>query len=153
ASVIDGSLRIGLILQHQLKAESSEVLEELLLQKDEDQIVSERAIYKRALRDGVIDDNLFQRLEGLYAKRNRVVHRYIISDLTTRQVLEIGTEFEQVLPAVNAAVGALEALQIERGIGMTKGGQLPGLNRLLAEMSTAKHGDPQLATLLKNRGT
>jgi|ERR1700693_809673 len=153
ASVIDGSLRLGLILQHQLKTQSAEVLDNLLLQTDGDQIVSERKLYRRALREGVIDSTLSQDLEDLYTKRNRVVHRYIISDLTTREVLKIATEFERILPVVNAAVGALEALQVERSVGMTRSGELPGLGRALAEMSAEKHGDPHLATLLKSNGT
>ena len=72
ASVIDGSLRIGLILQHQLETRSSALLDELLLQTDADAIVSEREIYRRAAQQGVIDGNLAHVLEELYTKRNRV---------------------------------------------------------------------------------
>jgi hypothetical protein len=74
ASVIDGSLRISLILQHQLKTQSSELLEDLLLQTDADPIVSERTIYRRAEQEGVINSELARKLEELYTKRNRVVH-------------------------------------------------------------------------------
>lgn len=153
ASVIDGSLRIGLILQHQLKTQSSELLEELLLQTEADPIVSEREIYRRAALEGIIDGDLARKLEDLYTKRNRVVHRFIISELTTHEVLQIATEFEQTLPAVNAAVGALEARQVEHGIGMSRSGELPGLGRRLGDMNAKKHGNPLLAKLLRNGGS
>jgi len=150
ASVIDGALRIGLILQHQINTQSSELLEELLLQTDSDPIVSEREIYRRAAREGVIDGALARKLEELFRKRNRVVHRFIISELTTHQVFEIAAEFEQVLPAVNAAVGTVEARQVELGVGMSRSGELPGLGRRLGEMSAKKHGNPLLAKLLRD---
>ena len=129
ASVIDGALRIGLILQHQLQTQSSEPLEDLLLQTETDPIVSEREIYRRAARDAVIDSGLSHKLEDLYSMRNRVVHRFIISEITTQQVLQIATEFEQTLAAVNAAVGLLEAKQVELSVGMSRSGELPGLGR------------------------
>ncbi len=153
ASVIDGALRIGLILQHQLKTGSSELLEELLLQTDDDRIVSEREIYRRAAQEGVIHAGLRQKLEDLYRRRNRVVHRFIVSELTTHEVLQIAMDFEQILPAVNAAVGALEARQVELGVGMSRSGELPGLGRRLGEMSEKKHGNPLLAKRLRNGGS
>src|SRR5437899_2450542 len=68
ASVIDGALRMGLILQQQLRTRSSALLEELLLQTDTDPILSEREIYRRAAREGVIDIELSRKLEDLYSK-------------------------------------------------------------------------------------
>lgn len=153
ASVIDGALRIGLILQHQIKTRSSELLEELLLQTDTDPIVSEREIYRRAAWEGVIDSGLAEKLEALYTKRNRIVHRFIINELTTHQVFEIAAEFKQTLLAVNAAVGAMEAKQVELGVGISRSGELPGLGRRLGEMSAKKHGNPLLAKLLRDGGS
>jgi len=152
ASIIDAALRIGLILQHQLRTSSTEILEDLLLQSPEDRIISEREIYRRARQENVIDEDLFQKLETLYSKRNRVVHRYVISELATIQVLEIASEFEQTLSVISTAVGVLEARQAESGVGITKTGKLPGLGRALAEMSAEKHGDNRLARLLESGG-
>lgn len=152
ASIVDGALRIGLILQHQLLSESTEVPDDLLFQSVGDRSIAEREIYSRARRQGVIDDRLFEKLEALYDKRNRVVHRYIISELTTLEVFEIASQFERTLPLVNAAVAALEARQAERGIGMAREGELPGLGRALREMSAEKHGHMGLAKLLDGEG-
>lgn len=49
ASIIDGLLRIGLTLKHQLETKSNDILESLLYQFDEDRIIPERKIYKMAL--------------------------------------------------------------------------------------------------------
>jgi hypothetical protein len=148
ASIIDGHLRMGLIFTHQLKTGSSELLEELLQQTDDGPIINEHEIYKRAKQQGVIDDDLFNKLESLYKKRNRVIHRYIISGLTTYEVLQIAVEFEQILPTVETIVGNLEAKQEQLGIGMSRSGEMPGMGRRLGDMSANKHGNPVLAKRL-----
>jgi hypothetical protein len=84
AAVIDGSLRIGLILQHQIETKSEEVLEDLLYQGADDRGFPERQVYRRARETGFIDDGLYRELHDLYDQRNRVVHRYIISEFPTR---------------------------------------------------------------------
>lgn len=100
----------------------------------------------------MIDDSLFEKLEALYDKRSRVVRRYIISELTTLEVFEIASQFEQTLPLVNGAVAALEVRQVERQIGIAREGELPGLGRALREMSAEKHGHTGLAKLLGGEG-
>jgi len=119
AAIIDGMLRIGLILQHQIHTRSNELLEGLLYQSDEDKIVSEKAIYQRALDAEVIDRETFDLLHRLYDKRNRVIHRYIISEITTREVLSIAIEFDSMGRRVSRAISKIEARQTELGVGMT----------------------------------
>lgn len=153
ASVVDGALRIALILQHQLETASSAVLDELLFQSDEDRIISERAIYRRALDCGVIDQPLLERLENLYTKRNRVIHRYVISDITTKQVFEIAREFEEIIPVISGVTGRLEAEQIRRGVRMTRAGSREDKSFIFDEMSAKKHGDSTLAYGLRKKAT
>ncbi len=147
ASVIDATLRVGLILQHQLDRKSSELTEELLLQTPDGTKIPERAIYKRALERGVIDQSLFDQLEELYRDRNRVVHRYIISEITSEEALNIACRFERILPLVSSAVGELEARQIDQGVGMTErvAGEPEDVRTYIAEMAVLKHGHPALA--------
>ncbi len=57
-AVIDASLRIGLILQHQIKTRTVEILDSLLYQADEDRIVSERQIYTLALKESILSQDL-----------------------------------------------------------------------------------------------
>ena len=49
AAVIDGTLRMGLILKHQLETNTNDLLEEFLYQEEEEKGISEREIYRRAL--------------------------------------------------------------------------------------------------------
>jgi uncharacterized protein YutE (UPF0331/DUF86 family) len=153
ASVVDGALRIALILQHQLETASTAVLDKLLFQSDEDRIISERAIYRRALDCGVIDQLIFDRLENLYTKRNRVIHRYVISEITTKQVFEIARGFEEIIPVISGVTGRLEAEQIRRGVGMTRAGSLEDKSFSFDEMSAKKHGDSTLAYGFSKKAT
>lgn len=140
-SIIDGLLRMGLVLQHQIETSSTHIPEELLLQGELDAAaVSEREIYKLSLAAGVIDASLFDRLNVLYSERNRVVHRYVISDITTENVFNTAQRFEDVIPLVNGAVYAVEERQIELGVGMTtRGGHLMG-ERGIVDWASSKHG-------------
>ena len=155
ASVIDASLRIGLILKHQLETKTKDILEELLFQTDEDKIISERVIYKRSLKKKIISKELFEKLELLYQKRNRVIHRYIISGITTKEVLEIGIAYERIISSVNQAVKEIEEEQIKLGIGMTVAGSPStpkgNLEEIFDEMSSKKHDSPVLTHAFKNK--
>ena len=153
AAIIDGMLRIGLILQHQIHTRSDELLEELLYQSDEDKIVSERAIYQRALDAEVIDPETFDLLQGLYGKRNRVVHRYIISEITTKEVLFTAIEFSSMVRRVSQAIWKIEARQIELGVGMTREMEIRTTIDDLMKMSERKHGGKDLAERLREEGT
>ena len=153
-AVIDASLRVGLILQHQIKTRTDEILDSLLYQTDEHRIVSERQIYGMALQEDILSQDLFDKLESLYKKRNRVVHRYIISDITTEQVLDIGIQYEQNIPLVSEAVGKLEQRQIETRVGMTvvtDGASKAEMETLFDKMSAEKHGNPILTHSLRRK--
>ena len=118
-SIIDALLRIAIILNNQLKSKSKDIIDEILYQTDEDKIVSERKIYKWAWKERIITKSLFDMLENLYKKRNRIIHRYIISDISTRQVLDVGIQYERIIPLILERVEKLEERQIELGVGMT----------------------------------
>ena len=151
ATVIDGALRIGLILKRQTVAGTSEIVPELLYQADDDKPVSERAVYRLARERDVIDQALFEKLELLYQQRNRVVHRYIISELTTQDVLNIALDYEDAMGDVSAAVGELENEQLREGVGMTRSEDLTFELKDLFELSKDKHGGVQLASRLRGK--
>jgi hypothetical protein len=155
ASVIDGKLRIALVLKNQIDKNNNEILDELIFQAKEDKIISEREIYKRALNDNIIKKDLFRELEYLYKQRNRVVHRYIISDIKTDEVYNIGIRYAKIIPLISQEVRKLEDKQIEMGVGMTvSGSEVPGVTResvrsQLKRMSDIKHGNIDLAKKIK----
>ena len=154
AAVIDGCLRIGLILDHQIRTKSEDVPTELLYQGDDDRAVTERKVYRRALDNAVISKELVNELDELYSQRNRVVHRYIISDITTEQVFLIDHRYEEAIPKVYAAVWALEDKQIRLGVGMTRRAEKSDdMEEEIRRMTDAKHAAEWLARPFRKRST
>ena len=150
ASIIDASLRIGVILKHQLDTESNELFTDMLYQGASDKPLSEKCIYDRALKNGVIDQGLHDTLYRLYDDRNRVIHRYIISEITTNEVLMIVQSYEDVRKRVAAQVNDLEQLQTQRGVGMTVRNTGQKQAASVTQMADAKHGNSTLAEKLKS---
>lgn len=155
AIVIDCALRMALILKNQLEKQSNDIMNNLLFQSNEDKIVSEREIYKRSLDKNIISSDLFNQLESLYKMRNKVVHRYIISNITTDKVYNIAMQYEKIVPFIAQVTRELEEKQITLGIGMTiKGSDVPekfrdNVESRFESMSQEKHGDLNLARKLK----
>ena len=143
ANLVDAFLRISIILQYQIINNTSNIIDELLFQ-DGDTKISEREIYNRSLNDKVIGEPLYKLLDDdLYKKRNKVIHRYIISEITSRNVKEIAENYEKVLIQIKVIVRDLELQQIRTGRGMTTSASL-SLNEetltLIEKLSDAKHG-------------
>ncbi|HUI29695.1 MAG TPA: hypothetical protein VLX91_05725 [Candidatus Acidoferrales bacterium] len=154
-SVVDALLRTGLVLKHQLASKTNDIPTQFVYQGDDDRIIAERAIYKQALENNVIPQDQFDQLEDLYARRNKVVHTYIISEITTDQVLQIAIEYQQIIDAINAQIRKLEDEQIQLGVGMTVAENRSSSGLQTTDMSAVqwlvdeKHGNPNLAKNLK----
>jgi hypothetical protein len=155
-SIVDGLLRMGLVLKHQLDSHSSEIPTELIYQAYDAKIISERIIYKKALEKFIIAHDHFVRLKDLYTRRNKVVHRYIISEITTDQVLQIASDYQEIIDVIEDQIRQLENQQIESSVGITVSGrQVPNEVRskgkaYIQEMADEKHGHPKLAENLKS---
>lgn len=151
-SVIDGLIRVGLILQHQLDTKSRDIPIELVYQSEQGKIITERDIYKSASEKNILTNEQFDLLEELYKRRNKVVHRYIISEITTDQVLQIANEYQGLIEVISAVIYKLEEKQIKLGVGITVNGpdMLPEHHKMLVqEMANEKHAHPILAKNLK----
>ncbi len=68
-----------------VRYESCNIPTELIYQSEQCKIITERAIYKSALEKNILTNEQFNSLETLYERRNKVIHRYIISEITTDQ--------------------------------------------------------------------
>jgi hypothetical protein len=137
ANLIDGSLRIGLILREQMNSKSNTIDESLLTQRDTDRPLSERAVYTMCLDAGVIDQSIYQQLSDAYDKRNKCIHRYLLSDINYDYATMLVFELDNILEKVKAAIGYLEQCQIEHGIGITAKGSAP-TKAYLIEFAKAK---------------
>ena len=119
ANLIDGALRVGLILKDQLESASSRIDESLLRQTDDDPIISERRIYKMALERGVITSIVYDKLSDAYDLRNKCIHRYLLCSITYDDVTGLVFQMAELKQEVRDAVFRLEREQIEKGVGMT----------------------------------
>ena len=122
SNIIDGALRVGLILKAQLDSGTNEIDDSLLKQAETDPKMPERAIFQRCLANGVIDTTLFDTLTALYEKRNRCIHRYLLTDIDYDYATSLVFDLDAALKAVNDAIYRLEREQIEKSVGMTTSG-------------------------------
>jgi len=121
ANQIDAQLRIGLILKQQLIQNNSAIDLKFLYQGNTDKIITEKEVYRQAMGLKIIDNEIYKALIDLYGERNKVVHRYIISDITTIQIDTVARRYYRLSEEVKNAIVRLEDEQIQKGIGMTVG--------------------------------
>jgi uncharacterized protein YutE (UPF0331/DUF86 family) len=122
ASQIDGLLRTGIVLQNQINNNNSEIEKEWIYQGLTDRKKSEKDVYKKAKELGIINKDIFDELYKLYDDRNRVIHRFVISEITLAEVENISYTYYQMQQKINAIVYKIESKQIELGVGMTRSG-------------------------------
>tara|TARA_R110002072_G_scaffold302818_1_gene488941 strand:- start:2169 stop:3179 length:1011 start_codon:yes stop_codon:yes gene_type:complete len=121
ANQIDAYLRLAIIMKKQLKNKNDEIDISLLYQGENDKAIFEKRIYKIAKDLGILDLTLFNRLETLYNKRNKTVHRYIISDLRTRDIDDLSIEYVFISEEIRLINEKLENEQFEEKIGIYGG--------------------------------
>lgn len=119
ANQIDALLRIGIVLKSQLLNRNNEINSEWIYQGKTDKKKSEKDIYQKALDFKFIDQATFDSLYKLYEDRNRVIHRFIISEITLSEVEEIAFKYYKQLQIINKIIYDLESEQINQGVGMT----------------------------------
>jgi hypothetical protein len=116
---IDALLRIAIVLKSQIINGDSKIESEWIYQGLTDKKKSEKDIYKKALELHIIDQDKLDLLYNLYDDRNRVIHRFIISDITLAEVEEIAFAYYQMQTSIGKLVYNIEAEQISLGVGMT----------------------------------
>jgi hypothetical protein len=139
---IDALLRIGLILDAQLKEDNTLVIDELLYQGVSDKTITEKEIYIRSLSNNIIKRELKDELDKLYTERNKVIHRYIISDLKTSEIQNTAIKYARIKETIQGIIVELENEQIRTHRGMIR--QKPyiedyDLNSVIANMEKLKH--------------
>jgi len=118
---IDAFLRMSVVLKKQLINKTNEVDIGLLFQGESDSPIMERKIYKQAKDLGIISQETYENLENLYKERNKVIHRYIISDFKTKYLYDIAFHYEKICEEVRLKLKAIEDEQFSEGVGIYKG--------------------------------
>lgn len=150
ANRIDALLRLALILKKQLQDSTDAIDIKFIFQGEEDKPIFEKAIYEQALTDEVIEESLFKRLMNLYELRNKVVHRYIISNLKTNDIIKLVADYMDIHKIIGSKVEVLEQEQFTKGIGIYGDGNNPKdpidtarMKGLLTELHE-KHANTQI---------
>jgi hypothetical protein len=82
-----------------------------LFQADGEKGIMERKVFEDALKSQVIDVETFDSLNELYNLRNRVIHRYIISDIKSRDLVEIAERYLSALEIIRLILRDFEQKQ------------------------------------------
>lgn len=122
ATQIDSILRTAIILQLQINNGNSEIDKQWIYQGLRDRRKSEKDIYRKALELNIITEEINTELYKLYDDRNRVIHRFVISEITLAEVENIAYEYSKMSERINKILYDIEALQIERNVGITRKG-------------------------------
>lgn len=125
---IDSLLRIGIVLKRQLMNRNDTIEREWIYQGLTDKKKSEKDMYQKAKELGIIGQDIFDTLYKLYEHRNRVIHRFIISEITLAEVEQIAYNYHEIREKVKIIVDDIEGEQIKQNVGMTilKPGDHPG---------------------------
>lgn len=142
-SLIDGLLRIALVLDKQLTGSPDGDIESYIQQVTEGPKFSEKMIYQEARRRNLIDDAMRDEIIELYDKRNAIIHRFFLNGMTYASLGPLLDRYELIYHACYTLVNALEERQLAEGKGMTKQGQRGNRQPVIEQMVKMKLGfDP-----------
>ena len=128
ANQIDAVLRQSIILNQQIQNKNNDIEISLIFQKESDRPIMEKTVYQRALNAGLISQSQFDKLYRLYGERNKVVHRYIISDLRTDEIVRLVIEYSEIYDELSDKLIEFEQKQYKEQIGIYSGDTRPGEN-------------------------
>jgi len=118
ANQIDAYLRLSIVIAKQIKAQTNDIDVKYFFQADGEWGIMERKIYEHAKEFGIIDDEKFDELNALYQLRNRVIHRYVISNIKTRDLVEIATRYLKSLESTRLILATFENKQANEDYGV-----------------------------------
>jgi uncharacterized protein YutE (UPF0331/DUF86 family) len=117
ANQIDAYLRLCIVHKIQIIKNTSLFELSYLYQGENDKPLMEKKIYNKAKEMDILSEEQHSKLYQLYDLRNKVVHRYIITDIKTRELIEIGYEYEVVCEEIRLILADIETEQFEKKVG------------------------------------
>lgn len=142
---IDSLLRISIVLKKQISNNNDTIEREWIYQGHNDKKKSEKNIYKAALTLGVISEELYKSLFELYEDRNRIIHRFVISEITLAEVEQIVYKYHFLREEIKTIVSGIEAEQLKLNVGMVtvnredKGNKSQHLKNIFAKIGTLSY--------------
>jgi len=123
AALVDGFCRICLVLKEQFEKKNGDINQKYIYQHDDEPNFNERKIFGLVFEKKIIDKNLFKELNTLYDIRNKVIHRFFISEVEYSHLEIVCTRYEKVYEQLRKITYDLESEQIKQGVGMTISGK------------------------------
>ncbi|TXI68922.1 MAG: hypothetical protein E6Q46_00420 [Flavobacterium sp.] len=117
ANQIDAYLRLCIVFKYQILENSNLFKLDYLYQHEDDRPIFEKKIYSKALEMHIISIEQYNNLYNLYDLRNKVVHRYIITDIKTIELTQIALQYELLCEEIRLILEKIELEQFEKGIG------------------------------------
>jgi hypothetical protein len=117
ANQIDAYLRLCIAFKFQIIENTALFKLEYLYQGENDRPLTEKKIYDKAKEMGILSDDQHKKLYMLYDLRNKVVHRYIITDIKTIELLKIAYEYELLCEEIRLVLRNIETEQFEKKVG------------------------------------
>ncbi|QYJ67836.1 hypothetical protein [Flavobacterium litorale] len=114
---IDAYLRLCIVLRLQIINKTDLFEIKYLYQQVNDKPIMEKKIYDEAKKMNIILEYQHKKLYQLYNLRNKVVHRYVITDIKTFELLEIAYKYEQLCEDIRIILSKIETEQYENKIG------------------------------------
>lgn len=118
ASVIDAYLRLALVIKKQIENSTNDIELNYIYQADNEKGLLERQIYQHAVNANIIDKSLHDELKDLYQLRNRVIHRYVISNIKTVDLAMISGRYIETTEKVRLILNELENQQTKEKYGL-----------------------------------
>ena len=118
ANQIDAYLRLSIVIAKQISSKTNDIDVKYFFQADGEWGIMERKIYEHATEVGVIDDKTSDELDALYQLRNRVIHRYIISNIKTRDLVEISVRYLEAVESIRLILEKFENMQANEEYGV-----------------------------------
>ena len=118
ANQIDAYLRLSLVIAKQLNEQTNNIETRYLFQADGERGIMERKVFDDAVEFDVIDQETFDNLSELYDLRNRVIHRYIISNIRTRDLVDIASRYLNALEKTRLILRDFEQRQADKLFGV-----------------------------------
>lgn len=121
ATLIDGLLRLSLIMKQQLDTKKEIVDSMLIYQaKRQKKYISEREVYKKAVSEKIITKAILRKLNSLYDHRNIIVHRYLISDIKTKEVIQIAQKYVKMYLIIKERHRVIHDKLVSANTGMAR---------------------------------
>lgn len=117
ANQIDAYLRLCIVFKFQIIDNTSLFKLEYLHQSDNDRPLMEKKIYDKAKEMDIISDEQHESLYMLYGLRNKIAHRYIITDIKTAELHDIGYKYELLCEETRLILADIETEQYSNKVG------------------------------------